>query len=367
MKKTIAIIEKNKCQFDDLEQFAMPLLYKLHTDNERFAIKERLNNYLWSVISPYVKFEEVDEMDLAENICTHVATDFPDVTLDKLFYHTESSYSSPKKFLEIFYAQNPNEKDKNFNNMNNLGCLFSLKHTVIENKCVIIGNEYDLDQKHYLKLGSVTRDDILRVIRRRFFHTAIFLRGAEIEKYYYQNPGFLISKLFDLQETDNIEKLAFAHLKYNLVFYFKQVKTNPINATATRINGFYPIHGNVLILHEMEDNIYTNLSKTEIKNIDLLSYGDLADREMTDKEKYVIDEPKTADEKEPTKTIPFWSRFLVTQNRLKILKDAPKLCHYCEKEIVTPIVCKQCFRVQCCSKKCFDNIYLLHFADCLMN
>ena len=39
---TIAVIEKNKCYFANMEEFALPLLYKEHQDrNKEFETKVR--------------------------------------------------------------------------------------------------------------------------------------------------------------------------------------------------------------------------------------------------------------------------------------------------------------------------------------
>ncbi len=110
--------------------------------------------------------------------CTSIAKPFTGKNLDEFYYHTESSYSFPKKHIEIIYGQ-PLWKEYNkgtMENINALACLFSLKHTVMENTCVITANRYDSNDTKKQILDSVTQEDILRVVRRRFYFSAILIK-----------------------------------------------------------------------------------------------------------------------------------------------------------------------------------------------
>jgi len=289
--RTIAVIKKNKCSFGKMEELAMPLLYKQHIPEEKSRLMKNINDYIWSVIEPYVTFINIGtDDDFMTVICQNLITSFPDKNPGDFFYHTEGSYSSPKKFIELVYCQ-PMWKDYSGAqpaNMNHYGCLFSLKHHVIENDCIIIANRYDLNAPYFTMIDSVTKDDLLRIVRRRFFFTAVLIGSDSMTKYYYQNPSYLVSTIFGMNMTDKIEKLPFSHLKYNLIYYFKQNKTNYVNQIATRINGSYRVHGDVLVLHEMEENIYTNLSVHEMKRLNVLSYGRLYDRQLKPEENYSI-------------------------------------------------------------------------------
>ena len=42
---TIALIEKNKCNFDQMEEFATGLLYTKHVEETKNKIKININNY----------------------------------------------------------------------------------------------------------------------------------------------------------------------------------------------------------------------------------------------------------------------------------------------------------------------------------
>lgn len=361
---TIAVIEKNQCTFDNLEKYALPLLYREHTNEERKKIKKEIDNYLWSVIEPHVKFIQIQSNDdFMTIVCNQLTQSFPNKNPDEFFYHTDTSYSFPKRYIELIHCQPlwPEYQKDQQKNMNCLGCLFSLKHNVIENHCVIMANRYDLSNKHYVAVDSVTKEDILRVIRRRFFFSAILIQDQKLTKYYYQNPSFLVSKIYGLSENDNIEKLSITHLKYNLLFYFQHDKNKYVNQIATRINGSYRLHGDVLLLHEMEENIFNNLSIHEAKRLNVLSYGRLYDRKLKDEETHTITTVEVDENGKEKKKDLYWSRYIVSEKRMLTWKVNKNKCINCNQEMKNPITCEMCYRVKYCSVSCkkeFDNYHL---------
>lgn len=368
--KRIAFIEKNRCNFDDLEKYAKPLLYQEHSLDERKRIKEGINNYLWSVIEPYVKFIDVGENDdLLTVVCEKLTKDFPDRKPDEFFYHTECSYSFPKRYIELVHCQPlwPGYKKDQIDNINNVGCLFSLKHNVIENNCIILTNRYDFSAKNFVTIDTVTKEDILRVIRRRFFFSAVLVRENTMIKYYYQNPAFLISKIFSLEENDNIEKLSTTFLKYNLVFYFQHDRTKFPNQIATRINGSFRLHGDVLMLHEMEENIFTNISIHEAKRLNVLSYGRLYDRRLKEDEIHTITTMEVNEDGKETekKMDPYWSRYIVSEKRMLEWNNKKNKCINCYKNMTKPIICQQCYRVKFCSNECQEEFSSYHKDECI--
>ena len=367
--KTIAIIKKNTVNFDQIEKFAAPLLYIEHTDGERQRINDELDNYIWSMIEPYVEFISVSVDDLVTVACEQLVACFPEKSYDDFFYHTEGSYSFPKKYIEFIYAQ-PMWKEYTENqssNMNNLGCLFSLKHHVIENSCIILANKYDLAAAHFTILESVTKKDIIKVIRRRFFFSAVLIKKNSMVKYYYQNPVYLMMKIYNKNESDPIQSMPCSLLKYNLLFYFNHDKNQYINQIATRINGLYQLHGDVLLLHELEDKIYANLTIHEAKRLNVLSYGRLYDRQLKNEEIHTI---KTTDIDEKGKecekeTTPYWSKYIVIESRMKKWQQIKNLCINCNKTMLNPITCNKCYRVKYCSRSCIAEFASYHDDECI--
>lgn len=366
---TYALIKKNRCIFEKMEELALPLLYTEHTEETRKKIKQSINDYIWSIIGPYIEFIQVEQNDFITSACNNIISDFPHKQPDDFMYHTKSSYSFPKKFIEFICCQ-PIWKEYTHNtieNINNLGCLMSLDHTLIENSCVVISNKYDISQQSNIIMDSITKDDIIKIIRRRYFLTAVLIKKDKLVKYYYQNPRYLITKIYNIDESASIQKMSESILKYNLQFYFQYDKTKYINQIATRINGMYRLYGDVLLLHELEDNIFANISIHEVKRLNVLLYGRLYDRQLKSEEihtstKVVVDENGNEQEK---KIVPYWSRYLTIENRMKNWNNNKDKCINCHNKIVKQIICDKCYRTKYCSKNCQDEFSSYHDDECI--
>lgn len=368
--KRIAIVEKNRCHFEELEKYAASLLYMefdKHNDPLRKKIKEEINGYIWSVMNTYIKFIDVHECDLMLTICENLIKCFPEKTFDDFFYHTEESYSFPQQYIELVYCF-PLWKDyenSKIENINNIGCLFSLKHSLVENNCAILINNYDSSAKNFVVIDSITQKDILRVIRRRFFFSAVVIKNDDLKKYYYQSPKYLIKQVFGLDESDGIQKVSFNLYNYNLTYYFKQDKTNYINKIATRINGNYKIYGDVIVIHEMEENVFANISLHEVKRLNVLAYGTLSNREVKKEEtqiiiKYDLDENNNNIEH---KIIPSWNKYTILNNRMIKWKEIKNKCMQCTRDITHTTICENCYRIKFCSNECM-NLFKINTEHC---
>ena len=408
----IAVIQKNKCNLD-MEKYVVPLLYRYLDKDEKKFLRQQLDEFIWKEIEQYISFIDTD--DVLSTACSMMTECYSNRVPDNFYYHTEGSYSFPKKFLEILFCR-PTWKEYERSlpeNMNNIGCLFSLKHTVIENTCIIISNKYDVNAQQNVVIDSVTKEDILKVIRRRYFFSAILLEQNSSKKYYYQEPKYLISTVFKIAEHENIGHMPVSFLGYNLVFYFlpnlpketgKNLLTDrvivksesedrvivksesedkdddvntsqtldlPINQIATRINGFHRIYGNVLVLHELDNNVYGNLSHREIKRINVLSFGRLYDRQLKDDELESVDSkeyiPKEylSDEDNNKKTVPYRCRYITIEKRMVKFREHGISCANCSRSDCRLFVCGKCYRVKFCSDSCqtvFVNNY--HRDEC---
>lgn len=359
----IAIIKQNNILFDDLEKYVLPLLYIKHSKDTRTQIKQEIYNYIWSIIEQYISFINIEnEEDFYEIMCSEVQENFADHDPSECTYYTEGSYSTPKRFYELVYWK-PSWKDYqnstcNTSIINNIGCLFSLSHSVIENSCVIIANEYDLSATKYVKQTSITKNNIIKIICRRYFHSAVLIGETSLVKYYYQNLQYLVSIIFNTE--DKIDTIPFSHLKYNLVYYFKQYATKYINQIATRINGEHRIYGDVLVIHEMDDDIYTNITIHEMKRLNVLSYGSSKDRELNETEMFTIPDYQIDGEHK----VPFWSRYIVSNNRMTIWQQNKNKCIGCDNKCID-LCCNKCYRVNYCSMACQEADYENHKEECI--
>lgn len=364
----IAVISKNRCNFDDIETYARPLLYQDMDDTIRRSIKQNFNDYIWKSIEQYIDFIEIDNTDELINIaCSKMITCFPDKDNGQFFYHSESSYSDSKKFIEIIHCQPLwNEYQLNqLENMNNIGCLMSLKHHVIENTCIAIANNYDLNSNKFLKITGIEKSDIIKTIRRRYFFSAVVIRENKISKIYYQDPKYLLMEVYKLKSDDKIEKLNISFLKYNLTFYFRYDKTSYINKTATRLNGLYRLYGDVVIIHELEDGVFGDITRSEINKLELLAYGRLYDREPKQHELCLIPETTTNEkgEQQEKLVVALWSKYLVVKNRM--LTYVKNKCINCGEIANKPKICSRCYRAIYCSEICRREFSDYHHDECV--
>jgi len=351
MQKTIAIIKKNKIQFDNLGEYVTPLLYEKHTKTKRQEIKESINNYIWSRIEQHILFVDVhDQNEFYECLAKEAQLNFPDHCPSECTYFTENSYSTPNNLYEIVYWK-PSWNDyvnssKDITIMNDIGCLANLSHNIIENSCVIISNKYDLNKPKNIDMTNITKNDIIKIIKRRYFQTAILIEEKSLTKYYFQDLKYLVNKLFD---TDNIDIYPFTNLDFNLKFYFNKNATQYVNQIATRINGKHRIYGKTLVVHEMDENIYTNIGIKEIKRLNVLSFSVLQNRETNN---------------DDDNEIPFWNKYIILVKKLNEWNLCKNKCISCGNQN-SKITCDRCYRVQYCSDICYDNYKDIHIKECL--
>lgn len=366
----IAIVRKNQCSFDNIASYVPQLLHK-PTNSAGFKESEaKLDDYIWSIISPNIEFVPATDDTLMDIACQAICKPFAEHKPDDFFYQTENSFSTPDYFLEFIHAEplwpeyikiKPDSTD--ISTINNIGCLMSLAHHIIENTCVVIINQYDLSAEKFVTRTDCTKYHLIDIIKRRYFNSAVLLTNDKFVQYYYQNPGFLIKDVFNLtMETDSIQKLSFSFLKYNLVFFFKQDQKKYINKRAIRISANDSFFGDVLVLHELDNNIYTTITIDEMIKLDTLSFGRLQNRKLTPIEtKSILDDNSTVPENTPV----LWSRYLVVANRLKNADNTH--CTKCQKKIDKLHICPICYRTIYCSEKCYQaDLFTYHIQECIM-
>ena len=371
-KISIAVIRKNRCSFDNLEQYLRPLLYVKLDPQTKLELRKKLDDYIWDTISPFIEFIDVSDVnDFITNACIRTTEDFPDRKPDTDFYfHTESSYSFPKRYIELFHAQ-PLWKDyveAQESNMNNIGCFFSLKHTVIENTCIIIANGYNINSQQPIVPVSITKEDIIRVIRRRFYFSGIVIESNIMTKYYYQDPIILVSKIFNIGSDDNIQMLNTDLLKYNLKFFFMYNKEGDINKIATRINGSFRLYGKAIMICENDPNVYVNLSMREAKRLNVMAYGRMCDRNVSDNEVKMQDTVGIGldGNVEEKKTPALWNKYILMEKRMDKWRNNKHICVYCNVNVDNKsLICTKCYRVRYCSKQCQTDFKSYHDDECI--
>ena len=372
----IAHIKLNKCEFPDMGKYALDLLHTNHTPEKKESIIKSINDYIISVIKDYVDYVDVDIDDLILTSCYKLTERFngtgKNVASD-FYYNTELSYSFPKSYLEIMtctpsWREYPHGKKET---MNCLGCLFSLQHNIVDGDCIILANEYPDDGSKNVKLVDTTQADILRVVRRRFFLSAIMVIDGKFTKYYYQNPIQLVNDVFDTADSpDNMLSSEVNLFGYKLTMYFMKGKYQKLNKTATRINGDFQIYGNVLFFHRIEDNVHANLSMREFRRLSALGYGRKCDRYPKEGELDDVDEEYIDDNGnfQTRKVTPLKNRYIILSARIKKYNEHRNKCVNCGCNIRKLVICEKCHRMKYCSIECKkENYTRYHDEDCVKN
>jgi len=322
-KVQIAYLLPNTCYFSEIGQYLIRFLYvKISAENYHQA-RRALDDYLWGEISRYIYFHNIDVEDLEaglSSICQTLVSYYPGKDLQHFYFHTEISYSFPKGCLEIVHAERLFKAPQN---MNHLGCLFSLKHTVVEDTCALLYYRYDLSAAKKIKPESISRADILRALRRRYYLTAVMVGKQELAKYYYREPDNLADGILG----GRIKKIKFDVHGYHLVCYYDTDSRDYINQVATRMNGQVLIRGDALFLHELADDIYANLSRRELKRLNVLSY-----------------------QSKITPPEDLWNRYLVVEYLMQQYHDIKNRCSICQQADVSQI-CQICYRAKICGSQ----------------
>lgn len=340
---TIAVIQQNDVTFEALGPYLSDLVY-VENPNSRAA-----RQCIKSLIQNYITFHQVSEDQFLELACLELIGDQDPANL---FFHTETSFSSPKGCAEIIYCENQVDKTAP---MNQLASLLSLKHTVIRGKCVVILNQYAP-----LRKIPISLDHLVSLFKRRFYFSAILIKpSGQCIKYYYQDIRYLIHMIYGVDSNDTINTLSVDLLHHPLNFFFVYRKSE-INSMATRLNGMYRLHGDVLLMHCLESSVPTNLSLSEIHRLDKLARGRLYDRQIkpaeTQQETRV-----NAEGQEVSKEVQ-WSRYALVASRLT--NDSWNRCVSCGSKPVT-LECTRCYRVSYCSTQCQIEYRGHHYDDCI--
>jgi len=297
-------------------------------------------------------------------------------------------------------------------NMNNIGCLFSLIHTVIENDCLLIANDFDHTNPKYVKYRDIRPKDIIKGIRRRFFHTAQLVSHNNIIKYYYQNPIALASHVLSLDTSkDSVTNTIIEFLGYRFVFVMKDQETAKdtyVNQFATRLCGTNRLYGDVLIFNERDEKVLDNISRAELQQLDQLAYGRYDDRALRETENFdekaremeekqtagsadmpkpsgisdVPDVPDISDVPDTSNIVPsnipnadgppvpeknYWSKHVIRAKRIEELNATPLSCTSCFQTLGrNKEVCKNCYRCRYCSTHCMMKDFRdFHYKECI--
>jgi hypothetical protein len=341
----IAVISSGNPYFSDLESVLSPLLYTALIKEGRREHKNRIEKLLTRILEPYVEFAEVDETDILDNMCKLLQPS----TEEELKFNCEPSYGYSKGFNEVFYKISDDESIP----INAIGCYHSLSHSIIRGKCLIIANRFMTrsNEKTEIIRADIEMKDLVRVIRRRFYRSAILVDGEMMAKYYYQTEEYLIESIFGEGTDVKSENVSF--LNHSIGLSYRMDNQGIVNNFATRILGKTitgPVIFQLYLERLCETNIdrttgnYDNLTERCLKRFNLLAYGDMHSRNVKSTE---LPEEYRHDE------ACHWCRYYYLENRMLVRKLNPPVCANCKGQLGTKqYTCPITRRYKYCSADC---------------
>jgi hypothetical protein len=345
----VAILKQCTLDFSNLGKHAAKLLYYPHEKAVRQAIKNDVNDFLWNIVEPHVEFFDAGE-DILETCPEKLFERFPGCDPQNFVFGVEQSYSYPKGYVEVFHARPDWQGYEKKSNMNQLASLFSIKHILIEGDAIALSYRWDLhSETKCCVMVDTTKEDILRILRKRYFNPAILVTNDSLTKYYYQDPLHLTKIVFGLD--DDSTEVQFSTLNmfhYDLVMVYMQSKLKELNQIATRIHGQHAIYGKVLLMHRVANTVNASLNEREARRLNALSYGSIASRQ-----------PSASEIPDAEGLTRYWSGHLMIMNRISNLK--PNNCMNCGTHMIKKYTCPVCCRFKYC-ESCYDKCKFSH--DC---
>lgn len=307
----IAVLKPGKLNLEELESHLSPLLYSPNPNSKD------LDKYLIGIVADLVDIVETN--DVIETVCA-VSTYY--VNPVETTFTTENSYSNSSRFLELIRIGTT----ENSLEMNQLACLASLQHTLVNGPAFLMATSYHQSQP---TACDITLRDVIMIIKRRYYQKAVLCSSINTV-YYYQRVEYLLPIIFG-----EISITTVPADPYNYMLEMHYEKSSEINIQATRISGMHTLYGRVLIINYLDKNILGSIGLRQFDRLNKACHGRLYDRS------------------EGTE----WNKHLTIKN-----KAGKHLCINCDKN--SKIVCEGCFRVEYCGQQC-QNEYREFHTDCI--
>lgn len=325
----LAVIRKNNIDLVSINfgVLVYPLLYKQSNDESKM-LKNSLERVIWEKLLEYVTFIECDtEFESIEKGCVEIVKGSTSGDHETISFNTETSFITPKNMYQYIYGIEFNSDSKEINitndNMNHYGSIINLDHKAVAGTIVLIKYEYVNEQ---LKMADVNEKDVTKLFRKRYCQSTILIKPDEtLVKYYYQTPDKLISTVLG-----DAEQKSLTIFNYTLHFTFRKDAT-VINPIATRMLGMR-VYGDVLIFHETREGVFGQLSRRELKRLNVLSYANTIELKQ---------------EQQP------WEKYALMNLYIKDFNDKKTTCMKCNGTINTLYQCTKCYRIRICSPECF--------------
>lgn len=305
-------------------------------------------NQLSLDISEFVSLRDTD--DLMETIVQEIG-----LTQD-LIGASPICFETDKNIYQVCYAgtQQDNVVQQEVGQLNKIANY--LVNDNISGNCVFINSL--ITNNGTCSSASSTIDTLIQILYSKFFHIGIFIPNNDSESIREFVYGDHPLEYYQISEYDEnkykIEEFEFISL--GLCAIIDLIPDNKqVNKRASRIIGNKLLYGNVLLILKASD-AYQDLNKTLYTQINILSYGSLEDRILTEEEK---------------KDVGKINDLQIINNKYCILnmRNGLKCCYKnCNKiNEVQLCVCTGCYRVRYHDRNCQTNDWSIHKNDCFYN
>lgn len=319
-------IPPHTVHFHDLEKYLRPCLYT----SRGVEGLSQFRRYIRETVES--KLETVEGENIMEAISHHASADAEGSKRD---WYCTQSYSTPTHLYELVYGRAPSGEDQA---LSTLACLCSLKQEVIYGPAYLVKSQYvGGEENRGLRISSASVEDLVEIICRRYYFTAVHDEGGETHTIPYQDHEYLSGVVFGTVEGSHPTLTRQVQIHgYTLVAFYYRHCDRPVNRRSSALLRA-TVRGPVLWLslrgRTNEDVcVWESLTQSE--------YHRLADHSLGDAE-YLSGQPAEG----------CWNRHL----HLLSLRDTLPTCQSCRTPVETPHTCPSCHHTVYCSEDCLDS------------
>jgi hypothetical protein len=323
-----------------------------------FDRKKYYNNLalLKDDIMNYIEVITISHNDMMETIINQIGL------TPELIGSSPVCYEDDKNVHQLCYAS---ERDKelgvttpitNPNKISNY-----LINDVVENTCVFLSSKIGPDR--ICEPENATIDELVKILYSKFIHIGMLIRAdnkSPLREFPYGDHPIEFYNVGEYDEN-KFKILEFDFISFALCAVIDlQPENNIINKRMTRLVGNEVIYGDVLLIQKLPD-AYLDLNYELFNKINVLSFGNIESRILTE------DEKKDADKVNGLSVVN--NKYCILNDRLtNLTKNYSVTCAYddCKKPNTDFKQCNNCYRVKYHDSECQKNDWTRHKEECLI-
>lgn len=335
-------------QWPELREWLTPLLYRSLPEEERTERREALQAYLRrSLEDSVVPLQDEDPLSA---LVEDARRRYPDQTPE---WMTGQGYTTRQGHYELVYGQVEGAS------LSPLACLSLLDQTAVHGPAYLWANDHHPESETGYRLRDATLEDMVRILRRRFYQTAIYEEpDGTCHRLYYQDHEALVGVVYG-REGEGCARVVSERVVqlhgYTLVATYYRQSDASLNPGAGRLLRA-PVRGGVLWCHLRGEGdpeqtgdaarVWDTLSLHEYRILSQYALGTGA---------WLREESQTDS----------CHRY---QHLLTLAKEAPAPpCANCGTPITSdPVVCPGCLHTPYCTAQCQARAAATHEEECTL-